>query len=267
MKNKCEYCGKKHDGTYGSGRFCSKSCSSKYSNSHISEDGRNNQIETLKEYNKRRVNKNSDDETKSKKVRKNPHKYNYERKTEDLFKCGRYPVLNEPIPTKITERDPVRQGKIGEYKIAMKFLERGMQVFMPICEDGEIDMITEFGGKLQKIQVKTSRQVSGTYNENTHFKLMNSNTTVENGKVVGKHKEYSPDTVDYFALYDLPHDEAYLIKNTGKTHNFTVKQGLPADHQVYNVNMAQDYNIDTVLDQIENSYNNIIDSTCEVIDD
>jgi len=24
---KCERCGNKHDGTYGSGRFCSKSCS------------------------------------------------------------------------------------------------------------------------------------------------------------------------------------------------------------------------------------------------
>ena len=26
----CEYCGKEHDGTYGSGRFCSKTCRAKY---------------------------------------------------------------------------------------------------------------------------------------------------------------------------------------------------------------------------------------------
>jgi hypothetical protein len=26
----CEFCGKEHDGSYGSGRFCSKSCCSKF---------------------------------------------------------------------------------------------------------------------------------------------------------------------------------------------------------------------------------------------
>lgn len=31
---KCEYCGIEHDGTYGSGRFCSESCSRKFSASH-----------------------------------------------------------------------------------------------------------------------------------------------------------------------------------------------------------------------------------------
>lgn len=30
----CEYCGKKIDGSYGSGRFCSKSCQAKWSNEH-----------------------------------------------------------------------------------------------------------------------------------------------------------------------------------------------------------------------------------------
>ena len=28
---KCEFCGKEHDGSYGSGRFCCQSCASKYS--------------------------------------------------------------------------------------------------------------------------------------------------------------------------------------------------------------------------------------------
>lgn len=29
-KKICEYCGKEHDGSYGSGRFCSKYCAHKY---------------------------------------------------------------------------------------------------------------------------------------------------------------------------------------------------------------------------------------------
>ena len=34
----CEYCGKEHDGTYGSGRFCGPSCSRKYSNTFVDDD-------------------------------------------------------------------------------------------------------------------------------------------------------------------------------------------------------------------------------------
>lgn len=35
---KCEVCGKEHDGSYGSGRFCSRSCGCKFSAISRSED-------------------------------------------------------------------------------------------------------------------------------------------------------------------------------------------------------------------------------------
>lgn len=33
-KKFCEFCGKEHDGSFGSGRFCSYSCATKYGNSN-----------------------------------------------------------------------------------------------------------------------------------------------------------------------------------------------------------------------------------------
>lgn len=30
----CKYCGKVHDGSFGSGEFCNSSCASRYSSSH-----------------------------------------------------------------------------------------------------------------------------------------------------------------------------------------------------------------------------------------
>jgi len=33
-KKICEFCGKEHDGSFGKGRFCSSSCSSKFASSH-----------------------------------------------------------------------------------------------------------------------------------------------------------------------------------------------------------------------------------------
>ena len=47
MKKICEYCNKEHDGTYGSGRFCSNKCARKFSNQFVTENGRKNQIRAL----------------------------------------------------------------------------------------------------------------------------------------------------------------------------------------------------------------------------
>lgn len=43
----CEYCGKEHDGSYGSGRFCCAKCARKFSNRFVDEDGRKRQIQAL----------------------------------------------------------------------------------------------------------------------------------------------------------------------------------------------------------------------------
>lgn len=51
----CENCGKEHDGSYGSGRFCSKFCSVSYTNKHrkINRQLLNKKIsEGVKKYNK-----------------------------------------------------------------------------------------------------------------------------------------------------------------------------------------------------------------------
>lgn len=45
----CEYCNSEHDGSYGSGRFCSKRCSRKYANKFVTKEGREKQIKTLNE--------------------------------------------------------------------------------------------------------------------------------------------------------------------------------------------------------------------------
>ena len=43
----CEKCGKEHDGSYGSGRFCCARCAREYSKTFITEEGRANQIKAL----------------------------------------------------------------------------------------------------------------------------------------------------------------------------------------------------------------------------
>jgi hypothetical protein len=44
---RCENCGRFHDGSYGSSRFCSKKCASAYSAKYVSKEGRKKQKEAL----------------------------------------------------------------------------------------------------------------------------------------------------------------------------------------------------------------------------
>ena len=45
---KCEYCGKEHDGSYGSGRFCSSKCARRYSNSKMTDESRKRRNDGLR---------------------------------------------------------------------------------------------------------------------------------------------------------------------------------------------------------------------------
>lgn len=47
-------------------------------------------------------------------------------------------------------------GNIGEAKVLSKFVELGLPVYVPFGDNERADLIVEFNGKLNKIQVKTS---------------------------------------------------------------------------------------------------------------
>lgn len=73
----CENCGKEHDGSYGSGRFCSKSCSISFGNKHkIRKKETNEKIaNSVKQY-----------------FKQNPKEYTY-----TCEKCGKTFILNNKI--------------------------------------------------------------------------------------------------------------------------------------------------------------------------
>lgn len=98
-----------------------------------------------------------------------------------------------------------RIGNIGEAKVLAKFVELGIPVYIPFGDNERADMIAEFDGKLQKIQVKTS---VGSKDGQVTFSLVSSTRHCKNGLA---HK-YTSSEVDYFALYSLQRDCVYLLK-------------------------------------------------------
>ena len=49
-------------------------------------------------------------------------------------------------------------GNIGEAKALAKFVELQIPVYIPFGDNEKADLIAEFNGKLNKIQVKTSEE-------------------------------------------------------------------------------------------------------------
>lgn len=49
-------------------------------------------------------------------------------------------------------------GNIGEAKVLAKFVELKVPVYIPFGDNEKSDLIAEFNGKLNKIQVKTSEE-------------------------------------------------------------------------------------------------------------
>lgn len=95
-------------------------------------------------------------------------------------------------------------GNIGEAKTLCKLVELGIPTYIPFGDNEKADLVADFNGKLNKIQVKTSvKAENGKY----MFDLTSSTTHRKNGN---RHK-YTSAEIDYFALYNIARDKVLLI--------------------------------------------------------
>lgn len=97
-----------------------------------------------------------------------------------------------------------RLGNIGEIKTISKFVEMQIPVYLAFGDIEKADLVADFNGKLNKIQVKTSETfVDGG------FQVDLTSSTIRK-KLDYKHK-YSADEIDYFAIYNLESDVLLLL--------------------------------------------------------
>ena len=96
------------------------------------------------------------------------------------------------------------QGILGESQVLAKFVSLGIPVSIPFGDNCSYDLIAEFNGKLNKIQVKTSIQ---TAEGKTVFELSRKRINTSNTYI----KAYDSNEIDYFALYSVVRNKIYLI--------------------------------------------------------
>lgn len=134
------------------------------------------------------------------------------------------------------------KGNIGEALALAEFTKRNIQVSIPFGDNARYDLIAEFNGKLNKIQVKYCNQkitptgaipcpCASSTNHTTNKNL----TTYEND-------------IDYFVFYIVEWNKLILVpieKTEGKKI-LSFRNTKPANNQS-NYNLVDDYLFDKIL--------------------
>ena len=126
-------------------------------------------------------------------------------------------------------------GNIGESVAICEFVKLNIPVYIPFGDNERADLIAEFNGKLNKIQVKTAIK---TKNGVVEFDLTSSTCHRKKGQ---RHK-YTSEEVDYFFCYSIERDKSYLVPVPDTpTTAISIRYEEPKNGQKQNLHMENDY--------------------------
>tara|TARA_Y100000593_G_C4314868_1_gene340311 strand:- start:1263 stop:1691 length:429 start_codon:yes stop_codon:yes gene_type:complete len=96
-----------------------------------------------------------------------------------------------------------QRGNIGEIRALLEFSRLGIQCYTPLGDGQTVDIVADFNGKLNRIQVKTCSKLNKSG-------AMEWKLTKQAG-YHGTRQSYNKTEVDYFALYCIENDAICLI--------------------------------------------------------
>ena len=131
-------------------------------------------------------------------------------------------------------------GNIGQAKVVSKFTEMGIETFLPFGDGSKYDLIAEFNGKLNKIQIKTTKNIKK--NSCITWRLC-----CQNGRN-GNQKKYNNDEVDYFALYCIETDVLCLVPFcNAQTTELNFRMDNYKGKKLKNMNFCSEYTFDKII--------------------
>lgn len=135
------------------------------------------------------------------------------------------------------------KGNIGEAIAIAEFIKRGIQVSIPFGDNARYDLIADFNGKLNRIQVKYCNQL--TENNSILCPCASSKNHTTN-------KQYSTyeNDIDYFVFYLVPWEEIILvpIEFVGNKKSLSFRQDKPQSGQ-QNYNDIKNFAFDIVINK------------------
>lgn len=125
-------------------------------------------------------------------------------------------------------------GNIGEAIALAEMTKRNIPVFTPFGQNTPVDLVIFIKGKFLKIQVKTTQKIK---NGRMVFEISRTNGfTLER-------KPYSKEDTDYFFLYCIENENAYLvgIDEVLGQGMIVLRIESPKNNQMKGIKMAENY--------------------------
>ena len=135
------------------------------------------------------------------------------------------------------------KGNIFEAKALFEFQRRNIPVALPWGDNERYDMIAEFGGKLNRIQVTANEEVNGSIK--CYCRSSKNHTTNK------ELKTYEND-VDYFVFYNQNRDIIALvpIEDVGSYKSISLRIEPTKNGQISGIKFFKDYDFDNIIPSV-----------------
>lgn len=135
------------------------------------------------------------------------------------------------------------KGNLGEVRVLSEFVKLGIQCYLPYGDGSEVDLIADFGGKLNRIQVKTSEKLN-------RVGAMEWGVTRQQG-YHGNRVTYSTDNIDYFAFYCIETDIVCLVPfdKDFPTSTLTIRLDDYDGRRLNTMRFASDYSVAKIINK------------------
>ena len=133
------------------------------------------------------------------------------------------------------------KGELSEARTLYEFQKAGIPVALPWGDNQRYDMIAEFNGKLNRIQIKTANE-----EENGSIKCYCRSST---NHTTNKNLTDYVGQIDYFVFYNQTRDLIALvpIEEVGEKKMISLRIEPPKNGQVKGIHFFSDYSFEKVL--------------------
>jgi hypothetical protein len=136
-----------------------------------------------------------------------------------------------------------QKGNLTELQCLTAFYQQGCHVSIPYGENCRYDFILDVEGKLLRIQVKTSKAINDDcFSFATRSTRINSQGNITT--------TYTKNEIDYFATFY--NGKCYLVPVEECGTEKTLRYNYPSNGQKKGIYLAQDYELQKVLDNLNN---------------
>lgn len=133
------------------------------------------------------------------------------------------------------------KGNISEAKALFEFQKRNIPVLLPWGDNERYDMVAEFNGKLNRIQIKTANEENNG-SIKCYCRSSKNHTT-------NKSLDTYKNDVDYFVFYNQIKDIIALvpIEEIGDAKTISLRIEPTANGQIKGIRFFKDYSFDNII--------------------